>query len=123
MPQVQVLSPRPQLFPSDTGQCRSSALSRFRRELCFSWDIQSVNIPFSFGYNTFADILHIAEDIYPHDIMQTDKDKKISENLLTTMRRKCIIKKLSDGSRDTKSNDFEKNQKNLKKALDKRQNM
>lgn len=82
-----------------------------------------MNIPFSFGYNTFADILHIAEDIYPHGIMQTDKDKKISENLLTTMRRKCIIKKLSDGSRDTKSNGFEKNQKNLKKVLDKRQNM
>lgn len=82
-----------------------------------------MNIPFSFGYNTFADILHISDDIYPHDIMQTDKDKKISENLLTTMRRKCIIKKLSDESRDTKSNGFEKNQKNLKKVLDKRQNM
>lgn len=75
-----------------------------------------MNIPFSFGYNTFADILHIAEDIYPHDIMQTDKDKKISENLLTTMRRKCIIKKLSDGSRDTKSNGFEKKSKKFEKS-------
>jgi len=79
-----------------------------------------MNIPLYLGYNTLCGyIAHLMRRLSVRYYI----NRQISENLLTTWLRKCIIKKLSDESKDAKSNDFEKNQKNLKKVLDKRQNM